>query len=96
MADTEETATLGDIGMTLDRDNLGKVFKANINGKSCTCIARFVEGYNIIAVVPTHEVQSFRDRAAITNTLTEIIISIAQKVPCIFRECAGNNSIITF
>ena len=73
-----------DIGLEImiGRDNdpnadSEKSYKSKINGVPCMCMSKFVEGYYITGVVPQSEVQSFRNRAALTNTVTELIIFLA-------------------
>lgn len=70
-----ENRTLESIGIRFDRENdLGKSLICEINGVRHLIGIRFVEGYYIIGAVPMSEVQSFRNRAALMNTATEIII----------------------
>ena len=72
-----ENKTLTDMGLSFDKKNdLEKSFNCEVNGIDNLAGARFVEGYYIIGAVPMEEVQSFRNRAALINTITEIIIFI--------------------
>ena len=67
--------TTSEAGLFFDKeDGLGHPFTCKLNGEKSLCISRFVEGYYITGVVPTAEVQSFRNRAALSNTVTEIVI----------------------
>lgn len=76
--------TLSELGLVFDKDALNETFTGTINGKPFFCMARFVEGYYIIGAVPQSEVQSVRNREAILNTITEIII-FALMFFCIYR-----------
>lgn len=71
----EEPVSLSDVGLVLEKGvGLGKSFTGRINGEFHLCISQLVEGYYITGVVPMREVQSFRNRVALTNVLSESII----------------------
>ncbi len=69
--------SLNSIGMNFDKKNdLKKALICKINDVRHLAVIRNVEGYYIIGTVPMHEVQSFRNRAASMNAVTELIIFI--------------------
>lgn len=70
-----ESRLLSELGLHLERDGeLQTAFSAEVSGKPSLCMASFVEGYYLIGVVPDSEVQSFRNRAVLSNTLIELLV----------------------
>ena len=75
--DEFENSTLADLGISFDRKkDIGKSLTCPVNGEDHLIGVSFVEGYYILGAIPMDEVQSFRNRAALINTVTEIIIFI--------------------
>ena len=63
-----------EVGDNIDPNaNSEKSYKSIINNVPCMCMSRFVEGYYITGVVPQREVQSFRNRAAATDAIIELV-----------------------
>ena len=70
--DNVSISRLDDIGF--NRNNINKVFKANINGVDSLCYCVNTEGYYVLSVMPTEEAYSLRDTAIYSNTFMEILV----------------------